>query len=101
MYTEKQMRARIRRLKRSIWRHGGFDILVTHAPAYHLNDFDSLSHRGFECFRELMDRYHPACFIHGHIHINYGMHIPRRTVYGDTVIYNACGDCTIDYPPER
>ena len=101
MYTEEQMRRRIRRLELSLRWHGGVDVLVTHAPARHLNDFDSLSHRGFECFRKLLDRYHPACFIHGHIHQNYGMHIPKRTVYGDTVIYNACEHCEINFPPER
>ena len=32
-YTEKQMRRRVRRLAWKLWRHKGFDILVTHAPA--------------------------------------------------------------------
>ena len=95
------MRKRIRRLWLPLHLGGGFDILVTHAPARHINDFDSLSHRGFECFGELLDQYHPKVFIHGHIHRNYGMHIPRETVYGSTVIYNAFEDCAIDYPPGK
>ena len=78
MYTEKQMRRRIRRLWLPIWWHKGFDILVTHAPARHINDFDSISHRGFECFRTLLERYQPSYFIHGHIHKNYGVNIPQR-----------------------
>ena len=98
MYTEDQMRRRIRRLALPL-RPGGVDILVTHAPARHINDFDSLSHRGFDCFRTLLDRYQPACFIHGHIHMNYGVNIPQRTQYGRTVIYNAFEHCRIDYPP--
>ena len=98
MYTEKEMRRRILRLKPKLFLHGGFDIFVTHAPARHINDLESLPHRGFECFQTLMDQYHPSCFIHGHIHRNYGMHIPKRTVYGDTVIFNACEDCEIELP---
>ena len=101
MYTEQQMRKRIQRLWLPLHLGGGFDILVTHAPARHINDFDSLSHRGFECFGELLHQYHPKIFIHGHIHRNYGIHIPRETVYGSTVIYNAFEDCAIDYPPRK
>ena len=48
MYTEAQMRCRIRRLWFQLHKYGGFDILVTHAPARHINDFDNLSHRGFD-----------------------------------------------------
>lgn len=96
MYTEKQMEHRVRRLWPALYRNKGFDVLVTHAPARHLNDLDSLSHRGFECFNALLDRYRPAYFVHGHIHTNYGMHIPRRTQHGDTTVINACDHCTIE-----
>ena len=97
MFTERQMRRRVRRLWFRLWRHRGFDILLTHAPARNINDFDSLSHRGFECFVELLDKYRPKYFIHGHIHKNYGVHIPQKTVRGDTVIINACEYCAFDY----
>ena len=96
MYTERQMARRIRRLWPSIRMHGGFDVLVTHAPARHVNDFDSLSHRGFECFGELLDRYHPKYFLHGHIHKNYGVSIPQKTVCGATAVINAYDHCIID-----
>ncbi len=89
MFTERQMRQRIRRLRFRIWRKKGFDILVTHAPARGIHDFDTLPHRGFECFAELLDRYHPKLFLHGHIHRNYGADIPRRTQRRDTQIVNA------------
>lgn len=89
MYTERQMRRRIRHLRFRLWRKKGFDILVTHAPARGINDFDTLSHRGFECFVELLDRYKPRLFLHGHIHRNYGAEIPRRTQRGETEIVNA------------
>lgn len=96
MYTERQMARRIRRLWPSIKLHGGFDVLVTHAPARHVNDLDSLSHRGFECFNALMDRYHPSLFVHGHIHRSYGVDIPQRTEVGDVTILNAFDHCIFD-----
>lgn len=96
MYTEKQMRRRIRRLWFKLRRHKGFDILLTHAPARHLNDFDSLSHRGFECFLELLEKYKPKCFVHGHIHQSYGVNIPQFTQWGDTLVVNACDHSKFD-----
>lgn len=96
MHTEKQMRRRIRRLWLPIWWYRGFDILVTHAPARHINDFDSISHRGFECFRALLERYHPAYFIHGHIHKNYGVNIPQRSEFGGTTVINAYEHCRLE-----
>ncbi len=96
MYTEQQMRRRILRLYFQLQRHHGFDILLTHAPARHINDFDTLPHRGFECFAELLDRYQPTYFVHGHIHRNYGMNIPQRSLYGSTTIINAFDHCVFD-----
>ena len=89
MYTEAQMRRRIRRLWFQLRKYGGFDILVTHAPARHINDFDSISHRGFSCFLDLLDKYAPKYFLHGHIHQSYGIHIPRQTLRGSTTIINS------------
>ena len=95
-YTEEQMRKRARRLMPKIRRHNGLDILMTHAPARGINDFDSLSHRGFETFRELLDRYHPQAFVHGHIHKNYGVRIPQRTELGGTTVINAYEHCIFE-----
>ena len=97
MYTEKQMRRRIRKLWFQLRKHKGFDILITHAPARHINDFDSLSHRGFECFVSLLDQYKPKYFVHGHIHKSYGIDIPQVTARGDTIIINAFDHCEFDY----
>lgn len=96
MYTEKQMKRKILRLKPSLFRHKGFDILVTHAPARHLNDFDSMSHRGFECFNKLIHKYHPKLFFHGHIHRNYGAFIPQKTNVESTTVINAFNYCIIE-----
>lgn len=97
MFTERQMARRVRRLWFQLRKYKGFDILVTHAPARHLGDMDSLSHRGFECFVKLLDKYRPRYFIHGHIHMNYGADIPRRTQREGTTIINACDHYSFEY----
>ena len=96
MYTERQMQSRIRRLWASIKKHRGFDILLTHAPALGLNDFDTVPHRGFDCFNTLIDKYEPAYFIHGHIHRNYDFRIPQIDRKGKTTVVNAYEYCIID-----
>ena len=96
MYTERQMKHRVHKLMPSIWAHRGFDILVTHAPARHLNDYDTLPHRGFECFNRLMDKYRPKLFIHGHIHRNYSYKIPQKCCYKDTTVINAFEYCSTE-----
>ena len=95
-YTEKEMKKRIKKLAFRLWRHKGFDILLTHAPAYRLNDMEHMTHRGFACFKELMEKYNPRFFIHGHVHRNYGRNIPRVCNYKDTTVINACGHYVIE-----
>ena len=90
-YTEKQMAKRVRKLWFRLWRSRGFDILLTHSPAYHLGDDTDLAHRGFEVFRHLMDKYKPKAFVHGHVHQSYRYDFKRERTYGDTRIINACG----------
>lgn len=97
MYTERQMRLRVGRVLPSVWMHRGFDILLTHAPARHINDSDYITHRGFECFTGLIDRYRPKYFVHGHVHMNYGAHIPRTDVRGGTTIINAYDHYGFEY----
>ena len=53
-YSEHEMRRRIRRLWWKLRKNGGFDILVSHAPAAGVNDLEDLPHRGFACFCELL-----------------------------------------------
>ena len=89
MYTERKMKLRVQKLWLKIRRHHGFDVLVTHAPAWHLNDFDNLTHRGFNCFNTLLDKFKPKLFFHGHVHTNYGARIPRKCEHNGTVVINA------------
>ncbi len=97
-YTEKKMARRIRRLWWKLWRYKGFDILVTHAPAREINDLPDLPHQGFSCFRDLMDKYSPKYFLHGHIHSNYGNAFKREDKYVNTVVVNGYEYCIIDFP---
>lgn len=100
MCTEKEMRSRIRKMRRKLKKHKGVDIIVTHAPPYQLGDLEDLPHRGFQCFRELIDNYSPRYFLHGHIHRNYGVNIPVKREYGQTTIINACGYYVLEIPDE-
>ena len=96
-YSERQMKRRISKLERSL-KKGGVDILVTHSPAQGLGDMEDVCHRGFACFRELMDKYTPRYLIHGHVHLQYAPDFPRIREYGDTTIVNASGKYFIELP---
>ena len=39
--------------------------------------------------KDLMDKYQPMFFVHGHVHTNYGARIPRTIQRGETTIVNA------------
>lgn len=100
-YTDEQMRRRVSRLWRKLIRHRGFDILLTHAPAYQLNDGRDLPHQGFRVFIRLLEKYKPRFFIHGHVHMNYGRQHKRYDKYQDTHIINAYERCIFDYDDDN
>ena len=95
-YTEKQMRKRIRRRWFDIWRNGGVDIVLAHAPAYQLGDDNDLAHRGFQAFVDLIDRRQPRLFVHGHVHQSYRFDFKRVRTRGSTQVINACGYYIVD-----
>ncbi len=97
-FTEAEMRKRVRRMRFPIWRSRGFDILLAHAPAKGLNDGEDLPHHGFDVFNELMDKYKPGYFIHGHVHMNYGRNHVREDAYGSTRVINAFERYVIEIP---
>lgn len=88
-YTDEQMERRLRKMRFALRRSKGVDILLTHAPAHGLGDGQDLCHRGFQSFVPFMDKYHPKYMVHGHVHMNYGVGIPRLRRYGETTIINA------------
>ena len=78
-------------------RTGGFDILVTHAPAQDFHDGGDPCHRGFAALRALISEYRPKYFIHGHVHMNYGVRTPRIDLLGETVVINAYRTFDFEY----
>lgn len=99
-YTERQMSRRIRKQRLALWRKGGVDIVLTHAPVRGFGDQDTIPHRGFEAFLPLLDRYQPRYLVHGHVHMRYGSNIQRSLQYGSTTLINACGYYILDLPDE-
>ena len=90
MYSEREMRRRVRRLWWKLRRHGGFDILLAHAPAYGVGDREDLPHRGFKAFIDLMDRWQPKYLVYGHVHPQYGaLSFQRERAHGGTTCVNA------------
>jgi len=99
-YTEKEMQKRIRKLRRQLKKHGGVDIVVTHAPPAGIGDGDDFAHQGFLALVELMDEYQPQYLLHGHQHLNYGQDQTRVREYGQTKVINACERYVLDIPDE-
>ncbi len=98
-YTEAH---RIRRLRYRLWRAGGVDIVLAHSPMLGYGDGEDYAHQGFESLLALVDKYQPKYLIHGHVHVNYGFHIPRVLQRGETIIINAYERYVLDLeqPPE-
>ena len=104
MYSEKEMACRIASLKRQMRSAGGFDVLLTHSPIRHFGDQDDFAHRGFECFGPLLDAWHPAVMVHGHVHQAYtGSHFVRERDWHGVPVINASMSYEFDLPetPDR
>lgn len=96
-YSERQMRKRIKKMKRAIEMVGGVDIVLTHAAPLGVGDWDDASHRGFKAFLEFIDQYHPKYLLHGHVHLNYGMKIERVREHSGTKVINCCEKYELEY----
>ena len=77
------------------------NILVTHAPAYQINDGRDLPHQGFQVFIELIEKYSPKFFVHGHVHMTYGRQHKRCDKYKSTHIINAYERYVFDYEDDE
>ena len=75
------MQKRVLKLYPKIWFRGGFDILVTHSPAYQLNDGRDL--------------------LHGHVHMSYGRKHKRYDKYEETNVINAFDRCVFEFEAEE
>ncbi|MEY8338041.1 metallophosphoesterase [Lachnospiraceae bacterium 62-35] len=100
-YTQAEMKNRIRKIWLKLKRHKGFDVLVAHAPAFRINDSDKLPHTGFQAFLQLMDKYSPLFFVHGHVHLNYNGKARRLDEYKNTVIINAYEKYIFEIPEKQ
>ncbi|URZ01205.1 metallophosphoesterase family protein [Clostridium felsineum] len=96
VYTEKEMRKRINKLKFGLFFNRGVDIIVSHAAPKGINDENDLCHEGFKCFLELIQKYSPKYFCHGHIHLNYG-NKKRIANYKNTMVINAFDHYIFEY----
>ena len=97
-YTEREMRRRIRRLRWKLWRAGGVDIVVTHAPPEGVGDGDDPAHWGFEALVKLMEKYNPQYLLHGHVHLRYGQDKTRVRTCGQTTVINASERYVLEIP---
>ncbi len=103
MHTERQMAWRVWKASWKARLHGGFDILVTHAPCQGYGDMEDLPHRGFRCFNGLLEKWKPAYMLHGHVHKTYGHFQRTRTHASGTSLIN-CWEYYIfevPDPPQR
>ncbi len=96
-YTEREMSRRIRKMRYKLWRNRGFDILLTHNAIGGFDDDEDLPHRGFECFKGLLEKYSPKYMIHGHVHLNYGRKHKRITSYKNTTVINGYKSYILEY----
>ena len=96
-YTDSEMRRRIFRLGYKIRRAGGVDIILTHAPVSGCGDMPNLTHRGFDSFIPMIEKYKPRYLVHGHVHMRYqGAAGERIHTLGSTTIINCSGRYTIE-----
>jgi Icc-related predicted phosphoesterase len=90
-YSEREMRWRIWKTMRRVRK---VDVVVTHAPACGCNDLPDPCHSGFECYRDLVQRFRPKYLIHGHSHLYGGQ--KRIGHIEDTTAVNAFGHYVLD-----
>lgn len=96
-YTQSEMKLRVAKMWLKIKKSKGIDILLTHAPAYHINDGEDGPHEGFEAFVQILDKFNPKCFIHGHVHMTYSRSHKRESVYKETRIINGFEKYIFDF----
>ena len=98
-YTDSEMMRRVGRLVPKIRMAGGVDIIISHAPPRGYGDAEDNAHHGFKVFPQLIDKFHPQYWVHGHVHPSYGNMLPRSVKCGSTTVYNAVGWHIIEVDP--
>lgn len=98
-YTEREMERRIRRLRYRLYRTGGVDIVVTHAPARGYGDEDSRPHPGLRRLPPPAGQVRPP--ILGPRPCPHPLRLwagPRVLQRGGTTIINACERYLLELP---
>ena len=95
-YTERQMWWKWQRLRPKVFLRRKIDMIVTHAPPYGIHDGEDQAHKGFLCFSQMIHKYKPRFFIHGHTHLNYGRNQKRVDIVNDTMVINGYGHYILD-----
>jgi Icc-related predicted phosphoesterase len=96
-YTQTEMVFRFMKMWFRLKTEKGVDILLTHSPAFEINDNRDLPHVGFKIFNYILKEYRPKYFIHGHVHLNYNRKQKRRDRYEDTEIINGFEKYVFEY----
>ena len=50
---------------------------------------------------KFIDRYHPKYWVHGHVHMNYGVDMVRINEYNGTKVINAYERYVLEIPDEE
>lgn len=91
-YSQPEMRLRALNLEmrlrwKRLWRRGGLDVLLAHAPPLGYGDLEDDAHRGVAALHRLVRVFSPRFLIHGHVH---PMERPCKDFrLGDTRVINA------------
>lgn len=99
-YSEREVAKQVIKRMPEICSQGGFDVLVTHAPAAGLGDGEDSFHKGFLAYRALLTQFEPAFHLHGHQHMNYGG-AKRELLHGKTRVLNGFGYRVVDLEVRR
>lgn len=73
------------------------DVLITHAPAYGILDFDDSINYGSEVLLKAVSKINPRIHLFGHIHKQYGITTIRTTIFSNGAIMNK-DSSILNYP---
>lgn len=98
-YEEKEMKSHVNSLLKKIKLKHMFGkisgrpknplIVVSHAPVADVHDLKDPCHKGFDCFKTVIEKLQPVLWLHGHIH-QPSLLKNQATTYKGTRIINVC-----------
>lgn len=75
-------------------------IIISHAPVEGVHDKDDVCHKGFKCFRDLIDKVKPIVWMHGHIHPE-GQEKHQQSVVNKTLVINVIPSKIVELKKKR